>query len=176
MGMDIYGNNPSHERGAYFRANVWTWHPIADFIEEHCPDIAINCKHWHSNDGDGLSASDALLLGDELEQLIDRGVVDRHAAAHAAALAALPDETCRWCGGTGVRTDEIAQFAGQPSRLITSENGFKPDHPRFGQTGWCNGCDGTGKHRPFTTSYRFVPEMVAEFAQFCHFSGGFRIC
>jgi hypothetical protein len=50
MGMSVYG-----ETGAYFQNSVWSWHPLADYVEEVAPDIAGQCRYWHSNDGDGLS-------------------------------------------------------------------------------------------------------------------------
>lgn len=176
MGMDVYGNNPSHESGEYFRASVWTWHPIADFIVAACPELAKNCEHWHSNDGAGLNASDAVALADELDRMIEAGIVEGHAQHHQAAMDALPDEICRLCGGTGVRNDEVGRSMGLHTRVIEGQWGHKPTHPRYGKTGWCNGCNGTGKHRPFATYYRFMPDMVAEFARFCRYSGGFRIC
>lgn len=46
---------------------------------------------------------------------------------------------CEFCKGTGVRKDEIAASSGTHLREIT-----EPNHPRFGERGWCNGCDGRG--------------------------------
>ena len=31
MGMDVFGKNPTDEKGAYFRNNVWFWHPLWDY-------------------------------------------------------------------------------------------------------------------------------------------------
>lgn len=176
MGMDVYGNNPSHKDGEYFRANVWTWHPLANFIANTCPELAKNCPHWHSNDGAGLRASDALALADQLDHLIDCGAVDRYADEYDQAMRALPDETCSLCGGTGVRDDQVGRKMGMHTRVIGHEWRHTNEHPRYGKTGWCNGCDGIGKHRPFAENYRFIPELVQEFARFCRHSGGFRIC
>jgi hypothetical protein len=39
MGMDVYGRKPSSPAGEYFRANVWSWHPIHVLIEELCSDL-----------------------------------------------------------------------------------------------------------------------------------------
>ena len=39
MGMDVYGRRPTSEAGKYFRANVWSWHPIHALIIEHCSDL-----------------------------------------------------------------------------------------------------------------------------------------
>ena len=39
MGMDIHARNPTGERGAYFRNNVWWWRPLADYCITVAPDI-----------------------------------------------------------------------------------------------------------------------------------------
>lgn len=53
-------------------------------------------------------------------------------------------EVCGCCAGTGVRKDSIAVNAGMHTKIIN-----KPGHPRHGQKGWCNACDGTGKRLKF---------------------------
>ena len=57
MGMDICGRNPTEECGVYFRNTVWWWHPLAVYCITVAPDICAACKHWHTNDGDGLDAA-----------------------------------------------------------------------------------------------------------------------
>ena len=42
--------------------------------------------------------------------------------------------------------------------------------------GQCNGCQGKGSVRPFSTNYPFDLENLKEFADFCEQSGGFEIC
>jgi len=39
MGMDVFGRNPDSKVGEYFRANVWSWHPIHTLCIELCSDI-----------------------------------------------------------------------------------------------------------------------------------------
>jgi hypothetical protein len=53
MGMDVCGKKPGAPEGAYFRATVWWWWPLADYVCEVAPEITHKCQHWHSNDGDG---------------------------------------------------------------------------------------------------------------------------
>ena len=40
MGMDCMGDNPSCERGEYFRANIWSWCPIHHLICHFCDQHA----------------------------------------------------------------------------------------------------------------------------------------
>jgi hypothetical protein len=39
MGMDVFGRNPSAERGQYFRANIWSWSPIYELTVSLCKDL-----------------------------------------------------------------------------------------------------------------------------------------
>jgi len=73
MGMDVIGRNPRDGVGNYFRNNVWRWHPLAEYGCEVAPEIAAKCRHWHSNDGDGLDAEDSIRLADLLQKETDAG-------------------------------------------------------------------------------------------------------
>ena len=59
---------------------------------------------------------------------------------------------------------------GQPDKVIED-----PEHPRHGQRGWCNGCDGHGTVADFRTNYVFDVDNLAEFADFLADCGGFVI-
>lgn len=55
-------------------------------------------------------------------------------------------EICWLCHGTGVRADPVGVKLGYDARVI-EVGGFydiEADHPRLGQIGWCNGCNGKG--------------------------------
>lgn len=172
MGMDIFGNKPSSEAGVYFRASVWSWRPIAEYVTTRHPALTKGCRHWHSNDGDGLSAAQARALGAALAADIAEGRLTDHIAERADRLARLPWEKCRFCGGTGIRTDAVGRSNGQELRLVESP----PDNPRLGQVGWCNGCDGWGSTVQIEAWYPMELDHVREFADFLRDCGGFRIC
>lgn len=171
MGMDVYGLAPRSPQGEYFRRSVWGWHPLAELCITLARDLTAPCAHWHSNDGDGLDDDDAKALGELLGAALADGRVADYITRRDAALATLPDRKCWLCQGTGVRTDAIGHDNGMTVRLID-----QPGHPRHGQTGWCNGCNGRGYERPFEALYRVSAEDVAEFAAFLIDSGGFQIC
>lgn len=169
MGMDVYGKNPSSETGRYFRNNVWWWRPLWNYCCTVSPE-ARGVKYGHSNDGDGLDADGATMLAATLQAELDSGRTAEYERAYNARMKSMPDEPCRYCGGTGVRTDEVGVNHGMPERTID-----EPGHPRHGQKGWCNGCDGKGTVRPFDTGYPFSEQNVREFAAFLRDSGGFEI-
>jgi hypothetical protein len=66
MGMDIYGRKPTSKRGKYFGNNIGSWHALARYCNTVAPDICAACRHWHTNDGDGLDAAGAVALADAL--------------------------------------------------------------------------------------------------------------
>jgi hypothetical protein len=156
MGMDVCGNKPTAEVGKYFRNNIWWWHPLWNYVIDIAPDL-VEGVIGHSNDGDGLDGRASARLAAILTEELDSGRTSAYEVDYMAALDALPDETCTLCSGSGARTDAIGVAPGIVER------------------GWCNGCDGMGKHRPFEAGYPFSAENVAAFRDFVVASGGFKI-
>jgi len=68
MGMDVYGNKPKNECGKYFGMNMSGWRSLATYACEVAPAITAKCKHWYSNDFDGLSDDDSILLANLLQE------------------------------------------------------------------------------------------------------------
>jgi hypothetical protein len=75
MGMDVYGRNPAGPEGAYFRASISQWPVLVKILTTLCPQETAGCKHWHTNDGDGLNSAQALALGNAIERKLQSGQV-----------------------------------------------------------------------------------------------------
>ena len=75
MGMDVYGRNPTPPQGECFRASIDQWPLLAKVIKTLCPQETWPCKHWNSNDGDGLTGPQALALAEALEHKLHTGEV-----------------------------------------------------------------------------------------------------
>lgn len=161
MGMDVYGKNPSGEKGEYFRNNVWWWHPLWDYCEALTPDLIPEDNLGHYNDGWGLDAAGAKALAERLLEEIESGRTLEYKREYFRELAALPDEACKLCAGTGVRV--------APATPVQSD-------PPTGGSIRCGKCQGKGKVRPFVTNYPFSVQNVREFAEFLSECGGFSIC
>lgn len=161
MGMDVFGKNPKNETGKYFRNNIWYWRPLADLCVTLAPEVCAPCKHWQSNDGDGLDAAGAEALAIVLRRKMADGTIARYVEERDRYLAGLPDEPCEICGGKGHRTDELARKLGFDQR--------------DGKPLPCNGCEGRGVRRPFVTHYPCDIENITEFASFLEACGGFEI-
>ena len=176
MGMDVYGKNPTNETGEYLRHSVWSWRPLAELVTTLCPKETAACQYWQTNDGDGLDAKGSLALADALADKIATRQVAAYVAIRNAEIEAMPDEPCSICNGTGVRTDRVGQEMGQHAKAIPLKDKWRGGkHPRAGQIGWCNGCDGRGVNRPWEASYTVTEEDVTEFVAFLRGCGGFEI-
>lgn len=192
MGMDVYGTAPTDPVGEYFRRNVWGWHPLVDCTEHVCQqanhmDLFLRCEEWHTNDGDGLNATDATALASLIDQAISTGVIEKWLADRQAKIRMMQPTPCNYCKGTGIRTDAVGEKAGLPTKVIPADakdmtwrdeylSGERPKHPRAGQTGTCNACDGTGKTAPFEQNYGTSLESMTDWSQFLKHCGGFEIC
>ena len=175
MGMDISGKNARTEDGTYFRNNVWWWHPLADYIGRVAPHLYAKNEYWHSNDGGGLNASDSEELAQILKEEVSSGRAFRYECEYTAELKALPNVVCKWCDGTGTRGDAIGVSMGMVEKICPDTDDDNSPHPRAGQKGWCNACNGKGHERPFESSYPFNVENVQEFTRFLENCGGFEI-
>lgn len=171
MGMDVYGHNPVSDKGRYFRNNVWWWHPLWDYCLNLHGDICGKVENGHFNDGDGLDADDAHLLGQRLLDDIERGTTAEYEFTYRQELAALPLVDCRWCNATGIRTDEVGVTNGMPTQELDEATAII-----LGRThGTCNACGGHGHEPSWATNYPFDVANVREFAEFLLDCGGFAI-
>jgi hypothetical protein len=154
-----------------FHHGMVTWCALADICLAVAPEICSACKLWYTNDGDGLDGLGARNLADVLERRLADGTIDQLIRQKFASAKLLPDEICTNCGGSGIRTDAVGIKFGFDKRKIDD-----PNHPRFGQVGYCNGCRGAGSRRPPASHYPLEnAKIVAELVQFLRASGGFRI-
>ena len=138
-------------KGMYFRNNCWWWRPLWDFCYNVAPEL-ISDELWssgHHNDGAGLDAKDAKLIGNRLLQQIREGKTIEYQASYQQYLDDLPDNDCMRCNNNN------------------HGNNKKKD---------CTNCNKTGKSENFNKHYPFDIDNVKEFAEFCMESGGFKIC
>jgi hypothetical protein len=157
MGFDVFGHAPRSERGKYFGNTIWWWCPLANYCQHVAPDVCEPCRHWYSNDHDGLDDAAAIALADALNVEILAGRTLCYEKRYMDALEAAPDVLCDWCDGTGIRQPVPKRGAGDPNN-----GGFR-----------CNACDAEGHVRPL--DYPFSTENVADFVAFLKDCGGFSI-
>jgi hypothetical protein len=170
MGMDVIGNNPSTEKGDYFRNNVWWWRPLWDYCVELAPELCGDVS-GHYNDGDGLDGEGSVKLAEILNNEIKSGRTAEYEQERNEALAQLPRVDCNLCSTTGIRTDEVGMEHGMHDKQLDPEVAIQVGR----EFGWCNGCNGIGTKKDFDTQYPFSVENVQEFADFLSDCGGFGI-
>lgn len=170
MGMDVVGKRPTSDEGEYFRNNVWWWHPLWEYCETLMPELCEEIS-GHTNDGQGLTEDGAGALAASLRWAVDSGHTAEYERARNEMLSKLPRESCRYCEGTGIRTDEVGKSAGMPDAVLAEEVAIV-----LGRThGTCNACQGEGVVDSPATWYHFSTENVEEFIDFLEACGGFEI-
>ena len=136
--------------GYYFRNNCWWWRPLWNYCYRVAPDL-IDEKLWnsgHGNNGSGLDAKDAEMLGERLLDEISEGNTIEYQALYQQQLDDLPDSSCMRCNNNNHGNNKKKE---------------------------CTSCNKTGKSENFNKHYPFDVDNVKEFAEFCIESGGFEI-
>lgn len=169
MGMDIVGVKNT---GAYFRNNVWWWHPLWSYCTWAHPDlVGPEPQLGHYNDGYGLDDEQSRKLGLALITDIRSGTVAAYKERYYDELAQLPRVDCEFCNATGIRTDSIGVQMGMPDKALDPDVASLVDRSH----GYCNGCRGIGSREHHATNYPFDVENVQRFAEFLLDCGGFSI-
>jgi hypothetical protein len=120
------------------------------------PTLRQKVPHGHSNDGDGLNATDARQLGFKLQQEIETGRALTYVNQYEKERQNLPKQDCKYCDENGERTWQ--QENGEP------------------YTKTCNACNGTKKLDAWESHYPMNLENIQEFTEFLLDCGGFQIC
>lgn len=172
MGMDVYGKNPTNEVGAYFRRNVWGWHPLWEYCESLHAETVSSVVEGHSNSGDGLGAEGSAELAKLLRQDLLDGTAESFIVSRNRYLSELERPACELCSGTGIRSDEIGVENKMPEKELSPEMAMLTGRTH----GWCNACSGEGKRDAWETNYFLELDDLKEFADFLENCGGFEIC
>jgi len=159
MGMDVSGCNPKTEKGAYFRASIWSWRPIHGLIEiadrlnggRLVPeDVMIQMSF---NDGAGLkSQKDCSTLANALERLLQRPCIIRE---HGMEVHKENGE-------------RLISFPRDGSPLLCDKTGrlYSLEYVKAGKA----------KVEDLRSAYQTSEEHVREFIEFLRNCGGFEVC
>ena len=157
MGMDVFGNKPKNEKGEYFRASVWYWHPLWDCLETLHPTICNKCESPHDNSGSGLNSRDSLALSQLLKKDLENGTIEEYIKQRDEYIANLPKQDCKYCDGKGTRT-------------WLTQDGTEEEVKQ------CNVCHGELQVPSFESMYHMDLSLMKEFQIFLENCGGFQIC
>jgi len=159
MGMDVIGRKPKTEKGAYFRANVWSWRPIHALIAiadarnggRLVPEETM--RLMCSNDGAGLKSQKTCnALADALERLLARPcLITEH------GLDILEEDG-----------ERVIRFPRNSSPTMCDKGGrfWSPEDVKAGKVRQ------EDLRSPYDTSF----DHVREFVTFLRNCGGFEVC
>lgn len=165
MGMDISGINPAKQIGKYFRANIWSWRPIAELIHylNHLykldlPDNFLDKLHY--NDGGGLRTQE------ECNKLAN--FLETYDEVYFSTWDSIGLNTGWYRINTVDKNGSINSTTASPEVTAKLEAILAPDI--FIKDGIIE-LDGLQYH----TSHRTSREHLKEFIEFLRYCGGFEI-
>ena len=199
MGFDIYGMNPynpnkaikpkldwdkpttEEERkehfkkldeyekevvGDYFRSNVWWWRPLANYVIQFtgCIDESDQVA-WSENGGHEVDDQTAKQIHNQLMVLIESGHTKKFEDDYEK-------ERLKAEKHNDKVEKELSEFERDVCYRLDKKNLAPNDFPKSDKDKW----DKIWNKRKWNASYPFSVENVKEFAEFCRFSGGFKIC
>ena len=121
MGFDLDGVNPISEKGEYFRANVWYWRPLWDFVCDNCDDILTirDKERGEWNDWHEINDQKAILIADRLDDLDKKGKIKDYDNSYKKKIEELEDGSFK--KNYPFERDFVMEFA----KFCRESGGFK---------------------------------------------------
>ena len=199
MGFDLYGMNPHNPKkaikpkldwdkptteeerkehfkkldeyekeviGDYFRSNVWWWRPLASYVIQYTGCVDENdAEMWSTNDGHEVDDETAQQIHNQLQVLIESGHTQKFQDDYEKERKIAEEHNDKV-------EKELKKFCNSVEKKLGKTNLAPNDFPKADKEKW----DKIYNKRKWSASYPFSVEHVKEFAEFCRFSGGFKIC
>ena len=199
MGFDLYGMNPHNPKkaikpkldwdkpttveerkehfkkldeyekeviGDYFRSNVWWWRPLASYVIQYTGSVnEADAEMWGTNDGHEVDDETAQQIHNQLQVLIESGHTQKFQDDYEKERKIAEEHNDKV-------EKELKKFCDSVEKKLGKTNLAPNDFPKADKEKW----DKIYNKRKWSASYPFSVEHVKEFAEFCRFSGGFKIC
>ena len=199
MGFDLYGMNPHNPKkaikpkldwdkptteeerkehfkkldeyekevvGDYFRSNVWWWRPLASYVIQYTGCVnEDDAEMWGTNDGHEVDDETAQQIHNQLQVLIESGHTQKFQDDYEKERKIAEEHNDKV-------EKELKKFCDSVEKKLGKTNLAPNDFPKADKEKW----DEIWNKRKWSASYPFSVEHVKEFAEFCRFSGGFKIC
>ena len=199
MGFDLYGMNPYNPKkaikpkldwdkptteaqrkehfkkldeyenevvGDYFRSNVWWWRPLASYVIKYTGCVnEDDAEMWSTNDGHEVDDETAQQIHNQLQVLIESGHTQKFQDDYEK-------ERLKAEKHNDKVEKELEKFCKSVEKKLGKTNLAPADFPKDDHDEW----ERIYHKRKWSASYPFSVEHVKEFAEFCRFSGGFKIC
>ena len=152
--------------GDYFRNNVWWWRPLASYVIQFtgCIDESDE-EYWGENGGHEVDDQTAKQIHNQLKVLIESGHTKKYEDDYEK-------ERLKAEKHNDKVEKELQKFCKSVENKLGKTNVAPMNFPKADKDKW----DKIYNKKIFSASYPFSVENVKEFAEFCRFSGGFKIC
>ena len=152
--------------GDYFRSNVWWWRPLASYVITYtgCVDEK-DAEMWSTNDGHEVDDETAQQIHNQLQVLIESGHTQKFQDDYEKERVKAEKHNDKV-------EKELKKFCDSVEKKLGKTNLAPNDFPKADKDKW----DEIYNKKLWSASYPFSVEHVKEFAEFCRYSGGFRIC
>ena len=152
--------------GDYFRNNVWWWRPLAHYVIKFTGCIDKNDQvAWSENGGHEVDDQTAKQIHNQLKVLIESGHTKKFEDDYEK-------ERLKAEKHNDKVEKKLEKFCKSVEKKLGKTNVAPNDFPKADKDKW----DEIWNSRKWSASYPFSVENVKEFAEFCRFSGGFKIC
>ena len=151
--------------GDYFRSNVWWWRPLAHYVIKFtgCVDDK-DAERWSYNDGHEVDDETAKAISNQLYALIEKGHTKKFEEEYEKERKISEKHNDKV-------EKELEKFCKSVYRKL-GKSVAPADFPKADHDEW----ERIYHKRISDASYPFSVKTVKEFAEFCKYSGGFKIC
>ena len=152
--------------GDYFRNNVWWWRPLANYVIKYTGCVEEeDAQMWGENSGHEVDDETAKQIHNQLQVLIESGHTKKFEADYEK-------ERLKAEKHNDKVEKELKKFCKSVEKRLGKTNLAPAEFPKADHDEW----ERIYHKRKWNASYPFSVENVKEFAEFCRYSGGFRIC
>ena len=152
--------------GDYFRSNVWWWRPLASYVINYTGCVDENdAEMWGTNDGHEVDNETAQQIHNQLQVLIESGHTQKFQDDYEKERVKAEKHNDKV-------EKELKKFCDSVEKKLGKTNLAPNDFPKADHDEW----ERIYHKRKWNASYPFSVDHVKEFAEFCRFSGGFKIC
>ena len=151
--------------GDYFRSNVWWWRPLADYVIKFTGCVEEDdINLWHENSGHEVDDETAKQIHNQLQVLIESGHTQKFQDDYEKERKKMEKHNDKI-------EKKLDKFCKSVEKKLGKTNVAPMDFPKEDKDKW----DKIYNEKMFSASYPFSVDHVKEFAEFCRFSGGFKI-
>jgi len=153
--------------GNYFRANVWGWRPLWQFVCEFCSDFLSekDMRAGDFNDGMKICKTKAKKIAARIRRLRRDGTLVKYSLIKTEIY-----ELAR--KHNKIIQEELEEYQNYVTDQLNDKDIVPANYPKKYKDKWSR----IYSKKDWNGSYPFHLENIVDFGKFCEESGGFEIC